>query len=165
MAQQYSWPSSSNVTLTGSTNGAPAPNNSVVVGGETDSGNVTPFRFEDDGDLKVAITGSVLPSGAATEAKQDDQITEAVAANALLTSIDGKVATEAKQDSLIALVTARLAGSLAPVAFDEVDLTYVTVGNGIGQVETAVYSLASTPVKTLTFTYDANDQLSNVIAS
>lgn len=74
-------------------------------------------------------------------------------------------ATAANQASEIALLTARLAGSLVPTAYDEVALTYVTVGNGIGQIQTAVYKLATSTVKTLTLSYDASDRLSGVVAS
>lgn len=176
MAQQYSWPSSSNVTLTGSTNGTPIPTTTVVVGGEDASGNVTPFQFEADGDLKVAITGSALPAGAATEAKQDDIIAELVDVNTELDSQTAELiaanasldAIEASTASIDTAVLARLSGSLVPAAYDYIGLTYVTVGNGIGQVETAVYKLGGsggTTVKTLTLSYDANDKLSAVEAS
>lgn len=74
-------------------------------------------------------------------------------------------ATAANQASEIALLTARLTGSLTPVAFDEIALTYVVAGNGIGQIATAVYKLATVTVKTLTFSYDGSDRLSGTVAS
>ena len=54
---------------------------------------------------------------------------------------------------------------LIDVEYDYVALTYVTVGNGIGQIETATYKLGGAggaTVATLTMVYDANDQLSTV---
>lgn len=59
----------------------------------------------------------------------------------------------------------RLSGALVPTAYNEIDLTYITTGNGIGQVGTAVYKLATATVKTLTLTYDASNRLSTVVAS
>lgn len=56
-------------------------------------------------------------------------------------------------------------GVLVPDQFDEMDLTYVTVGNGIGEIETIVYSLSASPIATLTLSYDVNNRLSNVVRS
>lgn len=54
-------------------------------------------------------------------------------------------------------------GSLVTEAHDEIALTYVTVGNGIGEIATAVYKLNTVTVATLTLSYDANDKLSGVV--
>jgi hypothetical protein len=74
---------------TGSPNGQPAPDTSVVVGGVDPSGNTEPVNLDASGNLKVTFSGDVavvqpdgsllhvtvdtsaLPAGAATEAKQD----------------------------------------------------------------------------------------------
>lgn len=95
----------------------------------------------------VAITAASLPlpAGAATAANQATEIASLSSINSTLTS--------------------RLSGAFVPTAYDEVDLTYVTVGNGIGQIQTAVYKLATVTVKTLTLTYDGSDRLSTVVAS
>ena len=45
--------------------------------------------------------------------------------------------------------------------WDDRDFTYVTVGNGLGQLETIVYKDGVTTVATRTFGYDANDQLTD----
>jgi len=71
---------------------------------------------------------------------------EADAAEALLTSMEGKTA-----------------GSLVPELHDEITLTYRTTGNGIGEIDTVVYELAAATVATLTLAYDANDKLSSVV--
>lgn len=65
----------------------------------------------------------------------------------------------------LAALNAKTAGGLVPVAFDEVVLTYVPSGAGVGQVATATYKLATVTVKTLTMSYDGSDRLSGVVAS
>jgi len=68
--QNYVYPSSSNVTITGSTNGTPIPTTSIVVGGENAGGNTEPLQLDSSGNLLVAVSGSALPAGAATSANQ-----------------------------------------------------------------------------------------------
>lgn len=51
-----------------------------------------------------------------------------------------------------------------PKLYDEVALTYVAAGNGVGQVETATYRLATVTVRVLTLTYNASNKLSGVVA-
>jgi len=65
----------------------------------------------------------------------------------------------------LAELNTKLGGSLTPVAFDEVALTYVPSGNGVGEIQTAVYKLATVTVKTLTLSYDGSNRLSGVVAS
>ena len=55
--------------------------------------------------------------------------------------------------------------SLITEDYDSIDLTYVSVGNGIGEIETAVYKLASATVATLTLSYNGDDKLSGVVKS
>lgn len=74
-------------------------------------------------------------------------------------------AAEASLASIDSNIAARLTGSLVPTAFDEIDLTYVPSGPGAGQIQTAVYKLASVTQKTLTLSYDGSDRLSSVVAS
>jgi chromosome segregation ATPase len=62
-------------------------------------------------------------------------------------------------------LNARLAGNLVPETFDYISITYVTVGNGIGEIETVTYKAGGsggTTVATLTLSYDANDKLASV---
>lgn len=56
-------------------------------------------------------------------------------------------------------------GTLVPDQFDEQDFTYVAAGNGQGEIETVVYKLNSVTVATLTFTYDAQNRVTNVVRS
>lgn len=55
--------------------------------------------------------------------------------------------------------------SLVPEPFDGFEFTYVTSGNGIGELETVVYKLGATTVATLTLAYNASDQLISVVRS
>lgn len=49
--------------------------------------------------------------------------------------------------------------------YDEIDITYVSAGNGVGEIQTAVYSLGAVVQFTLTFTYDASNRLINITKS
>ncbi len=49
--------------------------------------------------------------------------------------------------------------------YDEIVLTYVASGNGIGEIETVVYKKTGDVIATLTLSYDANDKLSGVVKS
>lgn len=55
--------------------------------------------------------------------------------------------------------------SLVPSEYDQISVTYVTSGNGVGEIETAVYRLDGTIVATLTLSYDASNRLIDVIRS
>jgi hypothetical protein len=52
--QNYTWPASSDVTLTGSPNGAPIPSTSILVAGENPSGNQQVLQTSADGALLVS---------------------------------------------------------------------------------------------------------------
>ena len=74
-----------------------------------------------------------------------------------------ELATEEKQDDIISALD-NLTGLEIP-NHDYIALTYVTVGNGIGEIETAVFKTGGsggTTVATLTLAYDANDNLISV---
>jgi len=54
---------------------------------------------------------------------------------------------------------------LVPKEYDYIALTYVTVGNGIGEVETVTYKTGGavgTNVAVLTLTYDTNNNVSTI---
>lgn len=62
-------------------------------------------------------------------------------------------------------VNALLIGSLIPANYDYIALTYVTVGNGIGKIETVTYKTGGsggTTVAVLTLGYDSSNRLSSV---
>ena len=79
------------------------------------------------------------------------------------TTISGEVAGQA------ATVSNPLAvnniAQLVPEAYDYIALTYVSAGNGVGEVETVVYKTGGsggTTVATLTLTYDSDNNVSSV---
>ena len=80
-------------------------------------------------------------------------------------------ATEATLDLLLTQVeeiNARVGGSFVAEAFDYIALTYVPSGNGVGEIQTAVYKTggaAGTTVATLTLAYDGSNRLSSVTKS
>lgn len=49
--------------------------------------------------------------------------------------------------------------------YDYIELTYVTSGNGVGEIETVTYKIggaSGTTVATLTITYNASDEISSI---
>lgn len=56
-------------------------------------------------------------------------------------------------------------GSLVPEPYDELVLTYVTVGNGLGEIETVTYKKDGSTVATITLGYDGSDKLISVVRS
>ena len=72
-------------------------------------------------------------------------------------------ATEDKQDDIISKLD--FTAGFAIPEYDEIDLTYVSSGNGAGEVETVTYKKAGTTVGTLTFSYNASNEISNIIKS
>ena len=57
------------------------------------------------------------------------------------------------------------AGSLPVPTYDQITLTYVAAGNGAGEIETATYKLATVTVATVTYTYDASNNLIDIVLS
>ena len=75
-------------------------------------------------------------------------------------------AIESKQDTIIASLNA-IAG-LVPSAYDYVACTYVSAGNGAGQVEVATYKTGGSggsTVATLTLTYDSSNRIATITKS
>lgn len=94
--------------------------------------------------VPVSAAALPLPAGAATQA------------------------TLANIQTAVDALNARLAGSFAPEEFDYTIQTYVTSGNGIGEIASIVYKLGGaggTTVATLAMAYDANNKLSTVTRS
>jgi hypothetical protein len=54
---------------------------------------------------------------------------------------------------------------LAIPPYDEFDITYVDSGNGEGEIETITYKRGGDVVATVTFTYNSNNKLINVVVS
>ncbi len=89
------------------TEGGAQPSKGVMVMGHNGSGVSRHVRVDGNGRLDIVINNSALPTGASTEAKQDDQITEAQSTNTKLDSLLAlDFATEAKQDAEAVLIGA-----------------------------------------------------------
>jgi hypothetical protein len=56
-------------------------------------------------------------------------------------------------------------GNLVPNEYDKIELTYITVGPGTGEIGTVVYKFDSNTVATLTLTYDGSNRLIDVARS
>lgn len=65
-------------------------------------------------------------------------------------------------ESLKTLLTG---GSLVPEKFDELALTYVTSGDGLGEIQTVTYKLNGNTIATLTLTYNVSSKLIGVVRS
>ena len=194
MSQIYFYPPATANNPSVGTNGALAPTSSTQVAGENPSGNLSPLQTDSSGNLLVSlaatptspldvnltkVNGSTISLGQTTMsaslpvaiASNQSAIPASQSGTWNINNISGTIslptgaATESTLSTLNTNVAARLTGSFVPTAFNEVALTYVTVGNGIGQIQTAVYKLSGSTVKTLTLSYDGSDRLSGVVAS
>lgn len=122
-------------------NGAVAPTSSSQGGGVGPDGNLHPVSTDNTGNQNVNVVSSTLPTGASTEATQ--------------------LQVKADLDAL----NARLAGSLVPFSQDYIALTYITSGNGAGQIGTVTYKTggaSGTQTALLTLAYDASNNLISV---
>jgi hypothetical protein len=73
------------------------------------------------------------------------------------------LATATKQDDIITEL--ETLNSLVPSAYDYIALTYVSAGNGAGEIETAVFKTGGAggdTVATLTLTYNASNEVATV---
>lgn len=77
----------------------------------------------------------------------------------------GQILQSAFDADTSGLKTTNVSGSLITVAYDSIELTYLSSGNGSGQVGTVTYKLSGSTVATLTLTYDGSNRLSTVTKS
>lgn len=56
-------------------------------------------------------------------------------------------------------------GTLVPERYDNIELTYVASGDGVGEIETVTYYLAAAQVAMLTLSYDGSNRLISVVRS
>ena len=127
---------------------------------------VTFFRvnvYDEDGAIlssnpQTSAGGPYVVIG--TEIDPQDEVEELLrVGNANTTDI--KTASESTND----VTVGRLAGSFINFEFDEVVISRVTVGPATGEIETAEYKLSTVTVGTITISYDANGDVSNVARS
>lgn len=87
----------------------------------------------------VTVTSSVLPTGAATEAKQDSEIS-------LLTSIDGKI-TEVDTGNVTVVSSALPTGAATSAKQDDQTALLTTIDGDTGNIATSVASLDTKSVQ------------------
>jgi hypothetical protein len=61
--------------------------------------------------------------------------------------------------------TAVVGGNLVPNEYDQITLTYVPSGNGVGEIQTATYKYQGNTVAVLTLSYDSSHRLIDTIRS
>ncbi len=122
---------------------------SAITLGQKTMASSLPVVLASDEVVPISAAALPLPAGAATEAKQDDQIVQETAIAASAASIDTKQST----------MLTRLSGSLVPTAYDEIQLGYTGAN-----LTSAIYKLAGSTVKTLTLSY-TGAILDSVVAS
>lgn len=76
-----------------------------------------------------------------------------------------QVIRTAFDDATGALKIEAIAGNLVVEQYDEIDLTYVAAGNGVGEIQTVTYKKAGNAVALLTLSYDGSNRLSQVVKS
>jgi hypothetical protein len=64
-----------------------------------------------------------------------------------------------------ALQVKQIAGSLVTDKYNELELTYVASGNGVGEIETVIFKQDGTTVATLTLSYNGDNKLVGVVKS
>jgi len=85
MSQDYSYPSSSTVTVAAiGPNGQPIPNQSILVAGEDPSGDLSPLQTDVSGALIVTIGGGISNPLPTTDAADGPVTPGAVASNSIL---------------------------------------------------------------------------------
>lgn len=77
----------------------------------------------------------------------------------------GQVIKQSFDETNDALQVRSLGSSLVSEVYDEIVLTYVPSGAGAGEIATATYKLATVTVATLTFSYNASNQLTSIVKS
>lgn len=56
-------------------------------------------------------------------------------------------------------------GTLVPEKYDQIELTYVAAGNGVGEIETVTYFNEGNQIALLTLSYDGSNRLVSVVRS
>lgn len=148
--QNFNYPSSSDVTITGIGNptGSPVPADAIYIAGENPSGNLTGIQTDSSGNLIVVpATGSVqhvivdssaLPAGASTSALQ-------TSGNASLTSIDSKTPALGQAldvASVPVVLTAAQLSTLTPLT--SVTVTQATGTNLHAVIDSGTITLSGT---------------------
>lgn len=79
------------------------------------------------------------------------------------TLLDVNIASgDATQTTELQEINNKLLGNVVPSDWDDINITYVTSGNGTGEIETVTYSLEGSPIVTLSLSYDSGNRLIGV---
>lgn len=81
---------------------------------------------------------------------------------------DSQVVKQSFEESNDSLRVRQIAGNLVTEKYDYIALTYVTSGDGVGEIETVTYKTGGaggTTVATLTLAYNGDDKLESVTRS
>lgn len=166
MAQNYNYPSSSSVTVTGTPNGAPIPSTSLLIAGENIAGNQQVLQTDASGNLLVALSSDPLgpldvtivgPKGAqliANSVAVAISSDQTVPISAVALPLPAGASTSALQTQISAQIPATLgqktsANSLAVViASDQGTLPLPTGASTSALQTTGNASLASIDTKT-----------------
>jgi hypothetical protein len=77
----------------------------------------------------------------------------------------GQIVKRSYSDADEAIKVKQIAGSLVTETYNELVLTYVASGNGVGEVETVTFKNDGVTVALLTLEYDGDNNLSRVVKS
>lgn len=135
-----------------------------------DADQVIQSSFDEGNEaLKVNVVANDA-GGASSTAINDGTITSQKAAINASGELSVTAATlplpaDAATETTLATLNAKSGSAMVNSAFDYQLISYVTVGNGIGEIESVVYKsggAAGTVVATVSMTYDASNKLSTV---
>lgn len=125
-------------------------------------GEVKQGLVDDQGHVQTDIKSSALPSGASTSAKQLLNDHDVTVSN-MIPAVETGLATSAIQNSQTTLLQG--IGGFILTGYDYIALTYVAAGNGVGEIETAIFKTGGsggTTIATLTLAYNVDDEISSV---
>lgn len=111
--------------------------------------------------LHVTVDASALPTGAATEAKQDDQIAQLADIQTAVENIDTNTQGKATEATL-STFSSKTASGMVTVPFDEQVIAYVGL---TADIDTVTYKNVGVTVATVSLSYDGQGRLTGVVRS
>lgn len=61
------------------------------------------------------------------------------------------------------LINVNALNSFVPARYDEIDITYISGGNGDGEIGTVSWLLDNETISTISLTYDSSNRLINIV--
>lgn len=77
----------------------------------------------------------------------------------------GNIARATYDPATESVKTLLVGGNLVPDRYDEIAMTYITAGNGTGEIGTVTYKYLGSTIATLTLSYDVSNRIINVVRS